>query len=48
MKALLYPLFKGLTSVVTSTRQLGFAMVEAASRGFSRPILESRDINSVK
>ncbi len=44
----LYPLFKGLTKFVTSTRQLGFAMVEVAEKGFGKPVLESADINSVK
>jgi uncharacterized protein YbjT (DUF2867 family) len=44
----LYPLFKGATSVVTSTRQLGFAMVEVAVKGYPKPILESRDINAVR
>lgn len=44
----LYPLFKGLTKVVTSTRQLGFAMVEVAKRGWPSPVLESQDINAVK
>lgn len=44
----LYPLFRGVTSQVTSTRQLGFAMVEVALKGFPRPVLTSADINSVK
>ncbi len=44
----LYPLFKGFSSVVTSTRQLGFAMVEVALKGYSKPILESRDLNAVR
>lgn len=44
----LYPLFKGFSSVVTSTRQLGFAMVEVAVKGYPKPILESRDINSLR
>jgi uncharacterized protein YbjT (DUF2867 family) len=43
----LYPLFKGLTKYVTSTRQLGFAMVEVAKKGFPRVVLESDDINAV-
>ena len=43
----LYPLFKGLKSMVTSTRQLGHAMVEVALKGYSKPILESVDINAV-
>lgn len=43
-----YPLFKGMTKYVTSTRQLGFAMVEVAKKGFSKVILESDDINAVK
>ena len=44
----LYPLFKGLKSMVTSTRQLGHAMVEVALKGYGKPILESADINAVK
>jgi uncharacterized protein YbjT (DUF2867 family) len=44
----LYPLFKGLTKYVTSTRQLGFAMVEVAKKGWPTPVLESVDINAVK
>jgi uncharacterized protein YbjT (DUF2867 family) len=44
----LYPLFKGMTKYVTSTRQLGFAMVEVAKKGFATPVLESTDINAVK
>jgi hypothetical protein len=43
----LYPLFKGIKSMVTSTRQLGHAMVEVALKGYSKPILESVDINAV-
>jgi uncharacterized protein YbjT (DUF2867 family) len=44
----LYPLFKGMTKFVTSTRQIGFAMVEVALKGYPKSILESIDINSVK
>lgn len=44
----LYPLLKGFRSVVTSTRQLGLAMVEVALKGYPRPILESTDINAIK
>ncbi|MFT3712511.1 MAG: epimerase [Archangium sp.] len=44
----LYPLFKGMTKYVTSTRQLGFAMVEVAKKGFDKSILESTDINVVR
>ena len=44
----LYPLIKGLRKYVTSTRQLGFAMVEVAKKGFGKPVLESADINSVQ
>lgn len=44
----LYPLIKGLKGLVTSTRQLGFAMVEVALKGFPKPILESADINAVR
>lgn len=42
-----YPLFKGLTKYVTSTRQLGFAMVEVATKGWPKPVLESADLNAV-
>lgn len=44
----LYPLIKGLTKYVTSTRQLGFAMVEVAEKGFAKKVLESADLNAVK
>ena len=44
----LYPLFKGLKKYVTSTRQIGFAMVEVAVKGYPSPILESADINAIK
>jgi uncharacterized protein YbjT (DUF2867 family) len=44
----LYPAIKGLTGMVTSTRQLGFAMVKVAREGFPKTILESADINAVK
>ncbi|GMU61542.1 MAG: hypothetical protein AMXMBFR34_33050 [Myxococcaceae bacterium] len=44
----LYPLFKGQTKYVTSTRQLGFAMVEVAKKGYPKSILESADLNAVK
>lgn len=43
----LYPLFKGFKSAVTTTRQLGFAMVQVALKGYPKPILESADINAV-
>lgn len=43
----LYPLFKCVTKYVTSTRQLGFAMVQVGKDGFDKPILESVDINAV-
>lgn len=43
----LYPLFKGFKSAVTTTRQLGFAMVQVALHGYPKPILESADINAV-
>ena len=44
----LYPLFKGFKKFVTSTRQIGFAMVAVAVKGYPSPILESADINAVK
>lgn len=43
----LYPLIKGLKGTVTSTRQLGRAMVEVALKGHPQAILESADINAV-
>lgn len=43
----LYPLLKRLPKFVTSTRQLGFAMVEVAQRGHPKTVLESADINAV-
>ncbi|MFO0599969.1 MAG: NAD(P)H-binding protein [Myxococcaceae bacterium] len=41
-------MLRGLSKYVTSTRQLGFAMVEVAKKGYSKTILESVDINAVK
>lgn len=41
-------LMRGQTKWVTSTRQLGFALVEVAKKGFSKTVLESVDINSVR
>ena len=43
-----WPLMRGLTKYVTSTRQLGFAMVEVARRGAPKVVLESVDINAVR
>ena len=43
----LYPLFKGFKGSVTSTQQLGFAMVKVGLNGYPRPILESAEINAV-
>ena len=43
----MYPLLKAFKGTVTSTRQLGHAMVEVALKGHSKTILESADINAV-
>ncbi len=43
----LYPLLKGLPKYVTTTRQLGFALVEVALHGHPKTVLESADINAV-
>ncbi len=43
----LYPLFKGRTKWVTSTRQLGHALVSVAINGSEKTILESADLNAV-
>ena len=42
----LYPLLRaGFPGAVTTTEQLGRAMVAVARRGYGKPILDSRDIN---
>jgi uncharacterized protein YbjT (DUF2867 family) len=43
-----WPLLRGLKKYVTSTRQLGFALVEVAKKGFPKTVLESVDINEVR
>jgi hypothetical protein len=43
-----YPLFKSAPTVVTSIRQLGFAVVVAARRGAPKTVLESVDINAFR
>ena len=44
----LYPLLRAaVPKYVTTTRQLGCAMIEVAAEGFSKPILESIDIDQV-
>ncbi len=43
-----YPLLKHLPAFVTSTEQLGRAMIEVAKHGASKHVLESADINAVK
>jgi uncharacterized protein YbjT (DUF2867 family) len=44
----LYPLLKRLfPGAVTTTAQLGRAMLAVARRGFDRPVLETRDINGL-
>ena len=44
----LYPLLKHLPSVVTSSVQLGRAMISVVHSGNPKKILESRDINQIK
>ncbi|MGV3623138.1 MAG: NAD(P)H-binding protein [Archangium sp.] len=44
----LYPLIKGFTKYVTSSRQLAFAMVEVALKGSEKTVFESADFNAVK
>jgi uncharacterized protein YbjT (DUF2867 family) len=44
----LYPVLKRLfPGAVTTTAQLGRAMLAVARQGFERPVLETRDINSL-
>lgn len=44
----LYPLLRrALPALVTSTDVLGRALVRAAAQGYSKPILETRDINRI-
>ncbi|MCB0600530.1 MAG: epimerase [Saprospiraceae bacterium] len=43
----LYPLLKHLPRWVTSTEQIGKAMIRVTLDGYNRPVLESRDINAV-
>jgi uncharacterized protein YbjT (DUF2867 family) len=43
----LYPLLARFTSAVTTTKQLGRAMIAVARSGYSKRVLESRDINSL-
>ena len=42
-----YPLLSRMPRWVTDTRTLGRAMIEVAATGYSKPILESVDINRV-
>jgi uncharacterized protein YbjT (DUF2867 family) len=45
----LYPLWKVLLpNYVTTTEQMGRAMILVAKRGAPRPVLESRDINQIR
>lgn len=44
----LWPLLRGLKRYVTTTRQLGFALVEVGKKGFPKTVLESVDINEVR
>lgn len=43
----LYPLLRRLPRYVTTTEALGRALIEVAVNGYSRPVLESVDINRV-
>jgi hypothetical protein len=44
----LYPVLRRLfPGAVTTTRQLGRAMLAVARHGYSRPVLETGDINSL-
>jgi len=44
----LFPVWKKLfPKYVTNTEKLGLAMIHVASHGYSRPVLENRDINSI-
>jgi hypothetical protein len=43
----LYPIWKTLfPSFVTTTEKVGLAMIQVAENGFSKPVLETRDINA--
>ena len=44
----LYPLLKHLPSMVTSSVQLGKAMISVVHSGYTKKILESRDINEIR
>lgn len=43
----IFPLLKRFPKYVTTTEQVGRAMIEVARHGFPKPILESADINSL-
>jgi uncharacterized protein YbjT (DUF2867 family) len=43
----LYPLLRRLPKYVTSTEDIGRAMLVVARRGAARPVLENRDINEL-
>ncbi|MCB0657951.1 MAG: epimerase [Saprospiraceae bacterium] len=43
----LYPLLKHLPKFVTSTEQMGKAMIGVTLHGYEKPILESADINTI-
>jgi uncharacterized protein YbjT (DUF2867 family) len=43
----LYPLLKLFPGFVTNTEKVGRAMLRVAKQGFSKPVLESSDINAV-
>ena len=44
----LYPIWKTLfPSFVTTTEKVGLAMIQVAENGFSKPVLETRDINAL-
>lgn len=43
----IYPLLRLMPRWVTNTRTLGRALIEVAASGYSKPILESEDINRI-
>jgi uncharacterized protein YbjT (DUF2867 family) len=44
----LYPVWKALfPNIVTNTEKVGLAMIRVAAEGFSKQVLETRDINAV-
>jgi len=42
----LYPIWRTLfPNLVTTTEKVGLAMIRVAENGFSKPVLDARDIN---